>query len=100
MDSTEGKTTDDRAIVAEATASAVVAAIKAQRREDLARIGGYKAIAELVAELSGHEPPHETTIRKWVVKHRFPMDKDLQGVSVRRVDVERWLDKTRRAVKD
>lgn len=81
-------TDDELRTVAEVAARAAVAALEELERE---RVYGIKVIA---AECG----VTEVTLRSWVAKRGFPLDKDPAGFSVLRADMRRWLAARRKAV--
>jgi hypothetical protein len=82
---------DEIAAIAEVAAAATISTMEAARRRADERLYGVEAIA---AECG----VHDDTLRMWVNKHGFPLDKDPRGYSVRRWMMDRWFEARRVAI--
>ncbi len=84
-------TPDDIATIAAAASSAAVKALEEERQRQHARVYGEKAI---IAELG----ISRSTFWKLVKREMLPVDRDPFGISIRRWDVQRWLEGRRVAL--
>ncbi|NUP08441.1 MAG: hypothetical protein HOW73_20515 [Polyangiaceae bacterium] len=84
-------TAEDIGIIASAASKAALETIEAERRRANERVYGEKAI---LAELGISRSKFWRLVRL----DRLPVDRDPLGLSIRRWDVNRWLDGRRRAV--
>lgn len=65
--------------------------VEEERRDKLNdRIYGLQAIA-------AHCGVTDETVKTWVERHGFPLDKDPKGYSVQRWNMARWFDARRQA---
>ena len=78
--------------IAKAVARATVEAIAERGKRDNERLYGLKQIADECGVT-------EVSLKRWVARHGFPLDKDPKGYSVKRWNLERWFEERRRAVK-
>lgn len=83
--------TEDLAAIAKAIGAAAIDALESERRRATERIYGEKAI---VAELG----ISRQQFWKLVKREMLPVDRDPLGLSIRRWDVQRWLEGRRVAV--
>lgn len=82
---------EELAAIAGAVSAAAIKAVEAERKRANERIYGEKAI---LAELK----ITRTVFWRLVKRDALPIDKDPFGISIRRWDVERWLEGRRRAL--
>ncbi len=86
--------------VASAAALSVWRAMEQQRKSERKRHYGYNSIRKAIQDLTGCMPS-ESTLKRWVDKNRFPLDRDASGsLFVLHANLVRWLDATATPAKD